>query len=80
MRVRDHTSPKWRGFWKPFKKNNTMKTSDSKKPGPRDRDYVNKSQEHEVKYEPKRKTPAKKFGEGGDNGGVSGGGKSKNDD
>jgi hypothetical protein len=34
----------------------------SGKPGPKDRDYVNHSQEHEVRYEPKRKTPAKKFG------------------
>jgi len=32
------------------------------KTGPKDRDYVNRSQEHEVRYEPKRKTPAKKFG------------------
>jgi hypothetical protein len=37
---------------------------DKKKPGPKDRSYVNKSQDHEVKYEPKRKTPAKKFGSG----------------
>jgi hypothetical protein len=35
---------------------------DSKKPGPKDRSYVNKDQKHEVKYEPQRKTPAKKFG------------------
>jgi hypothetical protein len=35
-----------------------------KKPGPKDRNYVNKSQKHEVKYEPNRKTPAKKFGSG----------------
>lgn len=33
-----------------------------KKPGPKDRDYVNKSEKHEVAYAPKRKTPAKKFG------------------
>lgn len=33
-----------------------------KKPGPKDRDYVNKSQKHEVAYAPKRKTAAKKFG------------------
>jgi len=39
-----------------------MKTKTSKKPGPKDADYVNKTQDHEVKYEPKRKTPAKKFG------------------
>lgn len=30
--------------------------------GPKDRDYVNKSQKHEVKYAAKRKSPAKKFG------------------
>jgi hypothetical protein len=41
-----------------------MATTDGKKRGPKDRSYVNKSEEHEVKYEPKRKTPAKKFGEG----------------
>lgn len=43
------------------------KTKSSKakagKPGPKDKSYVNQSQDHEVKYEPKRKTPAKKFGE-----------------
>jgi hypothetical protein len=39
-----------------------MEKKDGKKPGPKDRSYVNKSQEHEVKYESKRKTPAKKFG------------------
>jgi len=39
-----------------------MATTDRKKPGPKDREYVNKSQDHEVKHEPKRKTPAKKFG------------------
>jgi hypothetical protein len=32
------------------------------KPGPKDRSYVNKDQKHEVAYETKRKTPAKKFG------------------
>lgn len=32
------------------------------KPGPKDRDYVNKSQKHETDYAPKRKSPAKKFG------------------
>lgn len=42
-----------------------MKTNEQKKRGPKDKDYVNKSQEHEVKYEPKRKTPAKKFGSSG---------------
>jgi hypothetical protein len=42
-----------------------MKNTDQKKRGPKDRDYVNKSEAHEVKYEPKRKTPAKEFGSGG---------------
>jgi hypothetical protein len=37
---------------------------ENKKPGPKDRSYVNKDQKHEVKYEPQRKTPAKKFGSG----------------
>jgi hypothetical protein len=37
----------------------------AKKTGPKDRQYVNKSEKHEVAYEPKRKTPAKKFGSGG---------------
>ena len=32
------------------------------KTGPKDKSYVNKKQSHEVNYEPKRKTPAKKFG------------------
>jgi hypothetical protein len=42
-----------------------MAKNDSKsKPGPKDRSYVNKSQEYEVKYEKDRKTPAKKFGSG----------------
>jgi hypothetical protein len=40
-----------------------MEDKKGKKDGPKDRDYVNKSQEHEVKYEPKRKAPAKKFGD-----------------
>jgi hypothetical protein len=39
-----------------------MKNQDSKKPGPKDRSYVNKDEQHEVKYAPKRKAPAKKFG------------------
>ena len=39
-----------------------MATS-QKKTGPKDRDYVNKSEKYEVKYEPKRKTAAKKFGQ-----------------
>jgi hypothetical protein len=33
-----------------------------KKTGPKDKKYVNQSEPYEVKYEPKRKTPAKKFG------------------
>ena len=41
-----------------------MKTNEQKIRGPKDRDYVNKSEEHEVKYEPKRKKPAKQFGSG----------------
>jgi hypothetical protein len=41
-----------------------MEKSDAKKRGPKDRDYVNKDQKHEVKYEPKRKAPAKQFGKG----------------
>lgn len=42
-----------------------MATANKKsKPGPKDRSYVNKNQDHEVAYEPKRKTPAKKFGAG----------------
>ena len=36
--------------------------NESKKRGPKDRSYVNKSQSHEVKHESKRKKPAKKFG------------------
>ena len=43
-----------------------MEKKDGKKPGPKDRDYVNKSEKYEVKYEPGRKTPAKKFGKGKD--------------
>lgn len=39
-----------------------MEKKPGKKRGPKDRDYVNKSEKYEVKYEPKRKTPAKKFG------------------
>jgi hypothetical protein len=39
------------------------KKNDEKKRGPKDRSYVNKSEKHEVKYEAKRKTPAKKFGD-----------------
>ncbi len=33
-----------------------------KKPGPKDREYVNKKESYEVDYESKRKAPAKKFG------------------
>jgi hypothetical protein len=36
----------------------------TKKTGPKDKSYVNKSEKYEVKYEPHRKTPAKKFGGG----------------
>lgn len=39
-----------------------MAKTTAKKRGPKDRSYVNQNQKHEVKYEPKRKTPAKKFG------------------
>jgi len=39
-----------------------MATNNKKKSGPKDREYVNKSQDHEVKYESKRKTPAREFG------------------
>jgi hypothetical protein len=39
-----------------------MATTAKKKSGPKDRSYVNKDEKHEVKYESKRKTPAKKFG------------------
>jgi hypothetical protein len=41
-----------------------MEKNQEKKRGPKDRSYVNQSEKHEVKYEPKRKTPAKKFGGG----------------
>jgi len=39
-----------------------MENKTGKKTGPKDREYVNKSEKYEVKHEPKRKTPAKKFG------------------
>ena len=39
-----------------------METKKTKKTGPKDLDYVNRSEKYEVKYEPKRKAPAKKFG------------------
>jgi hypothetical protein len=41
-----------------------MAKNEETKRGPKDRDYVNKSEQHEVKYEPKRKKPAKQFGSG----------------
>lgn len=41
-----------------------MATSTEKKSGPKDRSYVNKSEKYEVKHEPKRQSPAKKFGGG----------------
>lgn len=39
-----------------------MKNNEGKKRGPKDRAYVNKEQSYEVRHEPKRKKPAKKFG------------------
>lgn len=39
-----------------------MKNS-KRKPGAKDRDYVNKSEKYEVEHEPKRSNPAKNFGE-----------------
>lgn len=39
-----------------------MNKGNKKKTGPKDKDYVNKSEKYEVEYEPKRKSPAKKFG------------------
>ena len=41
-----------------------MATQGEKKTGPKDKSYVNKAQRHEVDYEPKRKAPAKTFGQG----------------
>jgi hypothetical protein len=41
-----------------------MKTNEEKKRGPKDRNYVNKSEKHEVNYEPKRKKTPKQFGSG----------------
>jgi len=46
------------------KKNIVMAKNEEKKRGPKDRTYVNKSEQHEVKHEPKRKKPAKQFGSG----------------
>ena len=40
-----------------------MAKTNAKKRGPKDRSYVNKSEDHEVKYEPNRKKPAKEFGD-----------------
>jgi len=48
---------------KKMSKKTTKKTL-KKKAGPKDGNYVNKSQKHEVAYAPKRKKPAKKFGSG----------------
>ena len=39
-----------------------MAKTANKKRGPKDRSYVNKKEDHEVNYAPKRKTPAKEFG------------------
>ena len=39
-----------------------MAKTAAKKRGPKDRSYVNKKEEHEVNYAPKRKSPAKQFG------------------
>ena len=33
-----------------------------KKSGPKDKSYANKNENFETRYEPKRKTPAKRFG------------------
>jgi hypothetical protein len=43
-----------------------MEKKEGKKPGPKDRSYVNKSEKYEVRHEPGRKSPAKKFGKGKD--------------
>jgi hypothetical protein len=43
-------------------KSKTARKTSARKTGPKDRNYVNSAQDHEVRYEPKRKTPAKKFG------------------
>jgi hypothetical protein len=51
-----------------LKKNDRMENEGGKKAGPKDADYVNKAQKHEVRYEPRRKKPAKKFGSGSDSG------------
>jgi hypothetical protein len=41
-----------------------MENKKEKERGPKDRSYVNKSQAHEIKHEPKRKKAAKNFGSG----------------
>ena len=43
-----------------MEKNQEKKNQEKR--GPKDRDYVNRSQKYEVDYEKNRKTPAKKFG------------------
>jgi hypothetical protein len=48
-------------FLKKFNPNSMAKSAEKKR-GPKDRSYVNKDEQHEVKYEPKRKTAAKEFG------------------
>ena len=55
-------------YWYSHRKIFVMKNNEGKKRGPKDRDYVNKSQPHQVRHEPKRKKPAKKFGDSGGNG------------
>ena len=39
-----------------------MENKKEKQRGPNDKSYVNKSQAHGLKYEPKRKKGSKKFG------------------
>ncbi len=50
--------------WHDFRhfQSKNMATTKTRKRGPKDGSYVNKKQEHEVIYEPKRKTHAKEFG------------------
>jgi len=43
-------------------KSKTARKTQAGKKGPKDREYVNHTQEHEIRYEPKRKSLAKKFG------------------
>ena len=40
----------------------TIENKKEKQRGPNDKSYVNKSQAHGLKYEPKRKKGSKKFG------------------